>query len=193
MKVNALKPRVLVSKVRKSISDPECFTRSPWPHHQSSPQGASLAPPLSPKPATQVKAFLWENDGVAQLGQICPSFLWSERVLKEHQCSNAATFPVYKPPATLPGMVSGLRRRWGKASGQMDNKAVWLIHYLQILKVVDLGRKGIKAGKSARWGVWETLSYVFSARGLQVVGSQEGHSQQEPNMEKGEDLGKWFF
>lgn len=113
-KVNALKPRVLVSKVRTSISDPERSPRSLRPQHQSSLQGASL-PPLtrSPKPTAQVKAFLWENNGVGQLDRICSSFLWSERVLREHQCSNAAAFPVYKPPATLPGMVSGLRTKMG--------------------------------------------------------------------------------
>lgn len=169
------------------------LTRSPWPHHQSSPQGASLPPPLSPKPATQVKAFLWENNGVAQLDQICSSFLWNERVLKEHQCSNAATFPVYKPPATLPGMVSGLRRKWGKASGQIDNKAVWLIYYLQILKVVDLGRKGIKAGKSARWGVWETLSYVFSARGTAGDRLSEGAFPAGTQYGEGWRLGEVIF
>lgn len=44
MKVNALKPRVLVSKVRKSVSDLECFHWSPWPQCPSSVQGASLPP-----------------------------------------------------------------------------------------------------------------------------------------------------
>lgn len=48
-------------------------------------------------------------------------------------------------------------------------------------------------GKSACWGVEETLSYICSARGLQVVDSQKGCSQQVLNMEKDEDLGKWFF
>lgn len=44
MKVNALKPRVLVSKARKSVSDLKCFHQSPRPQHQSSMQGASLPP-----------------------------------------------------------------------------------------------------------------------------------------------------
>lgn len=49
MKVNALKPRVLVSKVRMSVSDLECFHQSPRPQHQSSMQGASLPPRLCAK------------------------------------------------------------------------------------------------------------------------------------------------
>lgn len=191
MKVNALKPRVLVSKVRKSISDLECLNclhghniRALWKEH---PYPIPLT--LSPKPSTQVKAFLWEDNGVTQLDRICSSVLWSERVFKEHQCSNAATFPVYKPPATLPGMVSGLWTKRGKASGQMDNKALWLIHYLQILKVVDLGRKGTLVGQQAE----ECGRHFLTARGLQVVDSQKGHFKHELNIGKDHDLGKWFL
>lgn len=39
--------------------------------------------------------------------------------------NNSATFPVYKPPTTLPGMVSGLWTEREQASGQI-NKAVWI-------------------------------------------------------------------
>lgn len=125
MKVNALKPRVLVSKVRKSC----LWSRTLPPVSTAATSelyaGSILTLPrlCAKKPTTQVKASLWENNGATQLDQICSSFLWSERVFTEHQCSNAATFPVYKPPATLPAMASGLWTAWRRASGQMDHQA----------------------------------------------------------------------
>lgn len=73
---------------------------------------------------------------------------------------------VYKPPTTLPGMVSGLWTEGEKASGQMDNKAVWLIYYLQSLKTVALGRKGIVASQwaeSARGGHFLHSSAIGTA------------------------------
>lgn len=77
MKVNALKPRVLVSKVRKSASDLEMLlpisTATKPELHGESP----LLPDSEPKSHTQVKASLWENKSVTQLDQIWSSFLWS--------------------------------------------------------------------------------------------------------------------
>lgn len=160
MKVNALKPRVLVSKVRKSISDLECLNclhghniRALWKEH---PYPIPLT--LSPKPSTQVKAFLWEDNGVTQLDRICSSVLWSERVFKEHQCSNAATFPVYKPPATLPGMVSGLRTKRGKSIWP-DGQQSSLTNTLSTNPESGGPREKGHLGGPASWGVWEALSY----------------------------------
>lgn len=44
MKVNALKPRVLISKVRKSVSDLECFHWFPWPQRSELYAGSILIP-----------------------------------------------------------------------------------------------------------------------------------------------------
>lgn len=47
-------------------------------------------------------------------------------------------------------MASGLWTEGEKASGQMDNKAVWLIYYLQSLKNGGPREKGHR-GKSVSW------------------------------------------
>lgn len=44
MKVNALKPRVLISKVRKSVSDLECFHWFPWLQRSELYAGSILIP-----------------------------------------------------------------------------------------------------------------------------------------------------
>lgn len=113
--VNALQPRVLVSKVRKSASDLEMLlpistATKPELHVESPP-----SPGLRGKSHTKVKACLWGNKSVAQLDQISSPSLWSERVFKEHQCNKAAPFPVYinHPPPFL---------GWSLASGQKEKK-----------------------------------------------------------------------
>lgn len=83
-------------------------------------------------------------------------------VFKKHKCNNSATFPVYKPPTTLPGMVSGLWTEGEKASGQIDKTV--LISYLQILKMVDL-KRGIFANKQAEEHE-EALFCILSAMEL---------------------------
>lgn len=61
-------------------------------------------------------------------------------------------------------MVSGLWTKGERASGQMDNIAVCLTYYLQILKMVDLGRKGSLASQRAE-RCKEALSHISSAMG----------------------------
>lgn len=52
------------------------------------------------------------------------------------ESNNSAPFPVYKPPTTLPGMVSGQKEGKKKHLARLT-KLFELTRYLQILKMVD--------------------------------------------------------
>lgn len=122
--------------------------------------------PSKPKP-TQVKASLGKYGfhPARPDSPILPRKLTC--VFKKHKCNNSATFPVYKPPTTLPGMVSGLGQKEKKHAARWT-KAVF--NYLQILKTVDHERERWILARERAEEHEEALSSIFSATATAGVG-----------------------
>lgn len=151
--VNALKPRVFSPKVRKSISDlwmlplisiatkpGLCVGKSlPWKR-----KGTKVTlNPTQPKPT-------WVNRCISRKTEfhptqpdlpILPLKLTCVFIFLKQKSNNSAPFPVYKPPTTLPGMVSGQKEEKKKKHLARLTKLFELTRHLQILKTVDWERE----------------------------------------------------
>lgn len=170
--VNALKPRVFVSKVRKSISDLGMLPRIPTATKPGLCVGTSLP---ARQEGTKVTSELHrpnqrglrhlQESEFHQLNQICPSFLWSSHVFFQ---SINPTILLHFQCISHPPLFLG----WSLAFGQKENKHLArstklseLICCLQRLKTVDRERKGILANRRLKEHE-AVLAYILSAMGL---------------------------
>lgn len=190
--VNALKPRVFISKVRKRTSDlwmppPVPITTKPGLCVGKSLPWMETGTKVDSEPYSQnpeVRASLGKKRFHPAKPDLPILPLKLTCVFKKHKCNNSATFPVYKPPTTLPGMVSGLWTEGEKASGQID-KAV-LISYLQILKMEDPKRH---LCKQAGWGAWGGTLLCLICYG--IIAGVQTHSHMGSFQHKCKRKGWW--
>lgn len=126
----------------------------------------------------------------------------------KQKSNNSAPFPVYKPPTTLPGMVSGQKEEKKKASGQID-KAVWTNTLSTNTENGGLGEtagwgRGVHLSKQAAEEHEEALVHVnygrsqtYTERGSQHWYKRKGLLSWESDMPGGKEarteVWPWFY